>query len=202
MRALWDLAEREPEPERDAACLPLPAPGAAVEALPSGLFVSYEEPGPTSVPRRRRSVWPKPRRCSRTRAPSRRCERSSAARSCPGPRRTAGIRCTRPATGIPADVLTLFRQRQHHEQAYRVGVHDEFLDAVPCGYDKDSPDPQRPRFHRGPLQMMGWLVALVYNAVADLRGGVGRRLHGQPRADAAAEVFQPSGSRCRRRRRH
>jgi hypothetical protein len=48
-----------------------------------------------------------------------------------------------------------------------VGVHDEGLDAVPCGYDKDSPDPQRPRFHRGPLQMMGWLLALVYNAVGD-----------------------------------
>ena len=26
----------------------------------------------------------------------------------------------------------------------------------------------RPRFRRGPLQMIGWLVALVYNAVADL----------------------------------
>jgi hypothetical protein len=47
-------------------------------------------------------------------------------------------------------------------------VYDEFLDAVPCAYDKESPDRQRPRFHRGPLQMIGWLVALVYNAVADL----------------------------------
>src|SRR5262249_35815869 len=39
---------------------------------------------------------------------------------------------------------------------------------TPNGYDKESPDRQRPRFHRGPLQMMGWLLALVYNAVADL----------------------------------
>jgi hypothetical protein len=46
-------------------------------------------------------------------------------------------------------------------------VYDESLDAVPCGYDKDSPDPKRPRFQRGPLQMLGWLVALVYNAVGD-----------------------------------
>ena len=53
-------------------------------------------------------------------------------------------------------------------RAYRVGVHDEFLNAVPCGYDKESPDRKRPRFHRGPLQMIGWLVGLVYNAVADL----------------------------------
>src|SRR5262249_51249889 len=48
-----------------------------------------------------------------------------------------------------------------------VGVYDEFLDAVPCGYDKESPNPQRPRSQRGPLQMIGWLVGLVYNAVAD-----------------------------------
>jgi len=30
-----------------------------------------------------------------------------------------------------------------------------------CGYDKDSPDRQRPRFHRG-VANDGWLVALVY----------------------------------------
>ena len=68
------------------------------------------------------------------------------------------------------EVLGLFRLRQRHEQGYRVGVHDEFLDAVPCGYDKESPDPKRPRWQRGPLQMMGWLVALVYNAAADWAG--------------------------------
>jgi hypothetical protein len=65
------------------------------------------------------------------------------------------------------EVLGLFRTRQRHEQGYRVGVHDEFLDAVPCGYDKESPDPKRPRWRRGPLQMMGWLVALAYNALGD-----------------------------------
>jgi hypothetical protein len=49
-----------------------------------------------------------------------------------------------------------------------VGVHDEFLDAVPCGYDKESPGPKQPRWQRGGMQMIGWLVALLYNAVADL----------------------------------
>jgi hypothetical protein len=68
----------------------------------------------------------------------------------------------------PVEVLSEFRRRQHHEQAYRVGVYDEMLDGVPCGYDKDSPDPQRPRWQRGGLQMIGWLVALVYNAVANM----------------------------------
>ena len=65
-------------------------------------------------------------------------------------------------------MLETFRSRQHHEQGYRVEVHDEFLNATPCGYDKQSPDRKRPRFHRGPLEMLGWLSALVYNAVADL----------------------------------
>ena len=30
-----------------------------------------------------------------------------------------------------------------------------------------SSDRKRPRFHRGPLQMIGWMIALVYNAVGD-----------------------------------
>jgi hypothetical protein len=65
-------------------------------------------------------------------------------------------------------VLTNFRTRQRHEQSYRVGKYDALLDAVPCGYDKESPDPQRPRWQRGGMQMIGWLVALVYNAVGNL----------------------------------
>ena len=73
----------------------------------------------------------------------------------------------------PDEVLSMFRQRQHHEQAYRVGVYDESLDAAPAGYDKDSADPMRPRWQRGGLQMIGWLVALLYNAVADLAGSLG-----------------------------
>jgi hypothetical protein len=56
-------------------------------------------------------------------------------------------------------------------------VHDEFLNAVPCAYDKDSPDRRRPRFHRGPLQMIGWLLALVYNAIGDLSVQLPDRFH-------------------------
>ncbi|MFQ5463948.1 MAG: hypothetical protein ACE5E5_15150 [Phycisphaerae bacterium] len=68
----------------------------------------------------------------------------------------------------PYQEILDFRQRQHQEQAYRIGVYDQFLDVVPCGYDKRSPNPKRPRFPRGPLQMLGWLVALVLNAIMDL----------------------------------
>jgi hypothetical protein len=66
------------------------------------------------------------------------------------------------------EVLTNYRLRQRHEQSYRVGKHDAMLDSVPCGYDKDSDDPLRPRWQRGGMQMIGWLVALVYNAVGNL----------------------------------
>jgi hypothetical protein len=73
----------------------------------------------------------------------------------------------------PIEVVEEFRQRQHHEQAYRVEVYDANVNAVRCGYDKDSPDRKRPRFRRGPLQMLGWLVALFYNACADLATELG-----------------------------
>ena len=53
-----------------------------------------------------------------------------------------------------------------------MGVYDEGPDAVPCGYDKQRPDPKRPRFRRGPLPLIGWLVALVSNAVRDFADGL------------------------------
>ena len=96
----------------------------------------------------------------------------------PGPKKDRWHPLFTSGTAEQLAVLDAFRLRQHHEQGYRVGVYDEFLDSVPCGYDKDSPDPQRPRFHRGPLQMAGWLLALVYNAVADLSSWLPERFVG------------------------
>ena len=90
----------------------------------------------------------------------------------PGPKKDRWQPLYTTSVGDPEDVLTIFRGRQGEEQAFRVEVHDEFVNAVPCGYDKESPDRKRPRFHRGPLQMIGWLVALVYNAVADFAAGL------------------------------
>jgi hypothetical protein len=96
----------------------------------------------------------------------------------PGPKKDRWHPLYTTSSDEPRDVLERFRSRQHHEQAYRIGVYDEFLNAVPCGYDKESPDRRRPRFHRGPLQMIGWLVALVYNAVADLASHLPELYHG------------------------
>ena len=72
----------------------------------------------------------------------------------------------------------MFRERQHHEQSYRVEVHDAFLNAARCGYDKESPDRQRPRFCRGPLQMIGWLTGLLYNACGDFSAALGAAWEG------------------------
>jgi hypothetical protein len=74
---------------------------------------------------------------------------------------------------MPIEVVEEFRQRQHHEQGYRVEVHDMNLNAARCAYDKDSPNRKRPRFCRGPLQMIGWLSGLFYNACADFAEELG-----------------------------
>jgi hypothetical protein len=97
-------------------------------------------------------------------------------------------------------VLTIFRARQYHEQGHRVEVHDLLVDAVQCGYDKESPDRKRPRFQRGPLQMMGWLVASVYNAVADLAAALGSDYVGDMRAPFAASSSTDPDSCTRRPR--
>ena len=55
----------------------------------------------------------------------------------------------------------------------RVEVHDASSNAAKCGYDKESPDRKHPRFCRGPLQMIGCLVGLFYNACADFAAELG-----------------------------
>ena len=147
------------------------------QQLPPGLFVAYEEPGSyVGAP-------PKEIRLAETRTTLKGESADEAVRTIvcrevvPGPKKDRWHPLYTSSAAAPPDVLADFRQRQHHEQAYRIGVHDEFLNAVPCGYDKDSPDPRRPRFQRGPLQMIGWLLALVYNAIGDLGVQLPDRYH-------------------------
>jgi hypothetical protein len=113
--------------------------------LPSGLFVAYKEPG----------AWvgapPKEIRLAETTTVLKDEGPGNAVRTIvcrevvPGPKKDRWHPLYTSAATAPLEVLEVFRQRQHHEQAYRIGVHDECLNAAPCAYDKESPDRQRPR---------------------------------------------------------
>jgi hypothetical protein len=138
------------------------------QALPAERFEAYSEPGPYA------GAPPKELRLAETATVLKgesalRAVRTVLCREVvPGPKKDRWHPLYTSSAAAPVEVLTEFRARQHHEQAYRVGVYDEMLDGVPCGYDKDSPDPKRPRWQRGGLQMIAWLVALVYNALANV----------------------------------
>jgi hypothetical protein len=146
----------------------------AWKQLPSGLFVSIAEPGVCV------GAPPKEVRLAETQTVLKDEDPEQAIRTIvcrdvrPGPKKDRWHPLYTTATAEPEEILPIFRARQCHEQGFRVGVHDLGLNAVPCGYDKESPDRQRPRFHRGPLQMIGWLVALAYNAAADLAEALGQ----------------------------
>jgi hypothetical protein len=171
VRALWDLVEQE-NPRLDVtvrACR-YPHRVKVWKGLPAEQFEVQFEQGPyVGAP-------PKEIRLAETTTVLKGESASQAVRTVicrevvPGPKkdRWHPLYTTALDTIGSDEVLSVFRKRQRHEQSYRVEVHDAFVDAAPGGYDKDSPDVVRPRFQRGGLQMVGWLVALVYNAVADL----------------------------------
>jgi hypothetical protein len=173
VRALWDLAEQHPHLDITLRACRYPHRLRAWKQLPSGLFVSIEEPG-VCVGAPAKEI-----RLAETQTVLKDEEPEQAVRTIvcrevrPGPKKDRWHPLYTTSTDEPAEVLPIFRSRQHQEQGHRVEVHDLFVNAVPCGYDKESPDRKRPRFHRGPLQMIGWLVALVYNAVADLAEALG-----------------------------
>jgi hypothetical protein len=173
VRALWDLAAQHRNLDITLRACRYPHRLLAWKQLPSDLFVSVEEPGVCV------GAPPKEIRLAETQTVLKGESPEQALRTIvcreitPGPKKDRWHPLYTTGALAPADVVPMFRLRQNQEQAFRVGVHDLGLDAVPCGYDKDSPDRKRPRFHRGPVQMMGWLVALVYNAVADLATALG-----------------------------
>ena len=172
VRALWDWTEEHSHLTVTLRACRYPHRVRQWKQLPSDLFVPYEEPGVCV------GAPPKEIRLAETRTILKDEGPEEAVRTIicrevvPGPQKDRWHPLYTTSTQEPFDVLQDFRPRQHHEQAYRVGKHDEFLDAAPGGYDKDSPNRLRPRRQRGPLQMIGWLVALVYNAVADVTAGL------------------------------
>jgi hypothetical protein len=174
VRALWDLAAQHANLEVTVRACRYPHRMRDWQQLPSGLFVSVLEPGVCG------DAPPKEVRLAETETVLKGEDQEQAIRTIvcrevqPGPKKDRWHPLYTTAQGEPQEILPIFRARQHQEQSFRIGVHDLGLNAVPCGYDKESPNRQRPRFHRGPLQMIGWLVALVYNAAADLAAALGQ----------------------------
>jgi hypothetical protein len=80
------------------------------------------------------------------------------------------------------ELVKEFRTRQHHEQAYRVMVHDEALDAVTSGYNRKASNPNRPGFNHGPITVVAWIKALAFNALMAFTERLPKQLrHRHPR---------------------
>jgi hypothetical protein len=172
VRELMDLAEATPNLDITLRACRYPHRVKEWKTLPSDQFTVYEEPGVCE------GAPPKEIRVAETRTVLKDESENQAVRTIVcrqiirGPKKDRWHPLYTSSDIEAGELVDEFRLRQHHEQGFRVEVHDEFLNAVPCGYDKESPDRLRPRFRRGPLQMMGWLAALVYNACADLAQGL------------------------------
>jgi hypothetical protein len=195
VRALWDLVEQQQNSlDVTVRACRYPHRVRLWKALPVEQFEVFAEPGPfVGAPS-------KEIRVAETTTVLRGESAEQAVRTLicrevvPGPKKDRWHPLFTTSAADPYDIVNVFRTRQHHEQGYRVCVHDEFLDAVPCGYDKTSPNPQRPRFPRGPLQMIGWLVALVYNAVGDLASGLAGDYTGQHVRTLRRQFFNRPGT--------
>src|SRR5262249_17637535 len=187
VRALWDLAEGDRRLDVTLRASRYPHRLRQWKQLPSGLFGSIAEEGVCVGAPPKELRLAEPDTVLKGESPEQAVRTIVCREVVPSPKKDRWHPLDTTSAGFPEDVLTVFRSRPSHEQAYRVGGYDAFLDAVPCGYDKESADRQRPRFHRGPLQLIGWLIALVYNAVGDF-------------ASALAGDFEGSHVRTLRRR--
>jgi hypothetical protein len=175
VRALLTLAETTPNLEVTLRACRYPHRMNLWKQLPADEFTSYLEPGDCQ------GAPPKEVRLAETTTVLKDETPAEAVRTIicrqviPGPKkdRWHPLYTSCDAAQVPREVLEEFRQRQHHEQGHRIEVHDASLNAARCAYDKDSPDRKRPGFCRGPLQMIGWLIALLFNACADFAKQLG-----------------------------
>lgn len=85
-------------------------------------------------------------------------------------------------TTDPYELVQKYRQRQHHEQRYRVLLHDAFVDAAPSGYNKRSRDVQRPGFSQNAVSLYAWICGVCTDALEGLGQRLGPRfVHAHPR---------------------
>jgi hypothetical protein len=75
------------------------------------------------------------------------------------------------------DLIKEFRERQHHEQTYRVMLHDAFVDTAPSGYNKKSPNPDRPGFRKNAITLYAWATGLAVNTLSSFTAELPKRFH-------------------------
>jgi hypothetical protein len=150
------------------------------KALPEELFTSYEEPGRyKGAPAKRIHV-------AETSTPLR-ADKHSPARQVrtlvareegrSGKDRWHALFVFRDNATPALTLIQEFRARQHHEQTYRVLLHDAFVDAAPSGYSKHSSHPDRPGFRQSALMLYSWLAGLAVNALCHFTASLPERFH-------------------------
>jgi hypothetical protein len=136
------------------------------QQLPATLFTSYEEPGRyTGAPPKRIHVAETTTalRVGKTVRKVRTLVAREEARR--GKDRWHALFVFRDNATDPLSLIQEFRARQHHEQTYRILLHDAFVDTVPSGYNKQSPNPDRPGFRKNAITLYAWLTGLAVNAL-------------------------------------
>jgi hypothetical protein len=130
------------------------------KALPESLFTAYEEPGRYKGARAKRiHVAETTNAILADKHSTARHVRTIVAREegLKGKDRWHALFVFRDNATAALSLIQEFRARQRHEQTYRVLLHDAFVDAVPSGYFKHSPNPDRSGFRKGPLpSTLGW----------------------------------------------
>jgi hypothetical protein len=154
-------------------------------ALPPAAFSRYEEPG------RYKRAAPKVVHLAETTTPIR-----ASAHQPPRQVRTVVVREERrrgkdrwhalfvfgDSTTDGRALVEEFRARQHHEQAYRILLHDAYVDTAASGYNKHSKNPDRPGFRKNALTLYAWVAALATNMLALLTHSLpGRSANAHPR---------------------
>ena len=136
------------------------------QALPQKRFTSYAEPGPYKGAR------PKLIHVAETSTPLRAGKAVRNVRTLVvreegrrGKDRWHALFIFRDNATAPLSLIQEFRARQHHEQTYRILLHDAFVDTVPSGYNKLSPNPDKPGFRKNAITLYAWLAGLAVNAL-------------------------------------
>lgn len=177
-RELLELADKHPNQVLLVRTPRRPAYRKAWQALPEHLFISYKEPG------RYKGAAPKLIHVAETTTPLRagknarvRQVRTLVAREegRSGKDRWHALFVFRDNATPALDLIREFRARQHHEQTYRVLLHDAFVDAAPSGYDKRSPNPDRPGFRRNAITLYAWLAGLAVNTLRSFTAALPER---------------------------